>query len=73
MRKATFLAALFSAVLSLPSLALAAPIPVHNTGVDSSNVLVASGGQASFWALSAKPITAVEAIGSNPFRFNCCR
>lgn len=72
MRKNTFLAALFSVVLSLPGLALAASIPVHNTGVNSSDVLVAPGGQASFWALSAKPAAAVETIGSNPFRFNCC-
>jgi hypothetical protein len=72
MRNATFLAALFSAVSSLPGLALAASIPVHNTGVNSSDVLVAPGAQASFWALSAKPATAVETIGSNPFRFNCC-
>jgi hypothetical protein len=56
----------------MPGLALAASISVHNTGVDSSNVLVAPGAQASFWALSAKPVGATEVIGSNPFRFNCC-
>lgn len=72
MRKATFIAALFTAVLSLPGLAAAASIPVHNTGVDSSDVLVAPGGQTSFWTLSAEPALAVETIGSNPFRFNCC-
>ena len=72
MKKATVLAALISVVLSLPGLALAASIPVHNTGVNASNVLVAPGAQASFWSLSAKPATAVEPIGSNPFRFNCC-
>ena len=72
MRKATFLVALVGAALSLPSLALAASIPVHNTGVDASDVLVAPGAQASFWTLSAKPAGAVEVIGSTPFRFNCC-
>ncbi len=69
MRRPTLLAASFSALLSLPSLALAAAITVHNTGVDSSDVLVAPGAQASFWALSAEPAGAVEAIGSLPFRY----
>jgi hypothetical protein len=72
MRKITFLATLVGAALSLPVLALAASLPVHNTGVDASNVLVAPGAQTSFWTLSAKPAGAVEAIGSTPFRFNCC-
>ena len=72
MKKNSFLAALFSVVLSLPGLALAASIPVHNTGVNGSDVLVASGAQASFWVLSAEPGGATETIGSNPFRFNCC-
>jgi len=70
MRKATFLAVLLSAALSLPGLAAAAPIAVHNTGVDASDVLVASGSQASFWTLSSAPAGAVEAIGSLPFRFH---
>jgi len=69
MRKASFLAAFFSAVLTFPGLASAAAIPVHNTGVNASNVLVAPGAQASFWTLSAKPAGAVEAIGSLPFRY----
>jgi hypothetical protein len=56
----------------LPALAMAASIPLHNTGVNASNVLVAPGAQASFWTLSARPVGAVEAIGSLPFRFNCC-
>ena len=72
MGKATFVAAWFAVVSSLPGLALAAAIPVHNTGVNSSDVLVAPGAQAAFWALSARPATATEAIGSTPFRFNCC-
>ena len=72
MGKATFWAALFAVVSSLPSLALAAAIPVHNTGVNSSDVLVAPGAQASFWTLSAKPAGATEVIGNTPFRFNCC-
>jgi hypothetical protein len=72
MRFTTFLAALVGAALSLPGPAFAAPLPVHNTGVNASNVLVAPGAQASFWTLTAKPAGAVEAIGSNPFRFNCC-
>jgi hypothetical protein len=69
MRKPTLLAALFSAVFSLPSFALAAAITVHNTGVDSSNVLVAPGAQASFWTLSAEPPGASETIGGLPFRY----
>jgi PEP-CTERM motif-containing protein len=67
MRKACFMAPLF-----LQALALAGTITVHNTGVNSSDVLVASGAQASFWTLSAEPAGASEALGSNPFRFNCC-
>ncbi len=69
MRKANLLAALFSAILSLSGFALAAPITVHNTGVNGSDVLVAPGAQASFWTLSAEPAGAVETIGSNPFRY----
>jgi hypothetical protein len=64
-----FLAALFSILVTLPGLALADPIPVHNTGVDASDALVAPGAQASFWTLSAKPPAAVQVIGSNPFRY----
>src|SRR5579862_828895 len=58
--------------LWMQTVLLAANVPVHNTGVNASNVLVAPGAQASFWTLSAKPGGAVETIGSNPFRFNCC-
>ena len=62
----------FLATWLLPALAIAASIPVHNTGVNASNVLVAPGAQASFWTLTARPGGATEAIGSLPFRFNCC-
>jgi hypothetical protein len=54
------------------SLTFAASITVHNTGVNSSDVLVASGSQVSFWTLSGKPVGAPEPIGGNPFRLNCC-
>lgn len=53
----------------LPSLAFAATITLHNTGVNSSDVLVAAGAATSFWTLSAEPVGASEAIGSNPFRY----
>ena len=62
----------FASALLLPSLAMAASIVVHNTGVDSSDVLVAPGASTAFWLLSSKPGGATETIGSNPFRFNCC-
>jgi hypothetical protein len=58
----------FLAALLVPA-AQGANLVVHNTGVNTSDVLVASGAQASFWTLSAEPIGAVETINSNPFRF----
>jgi hypothetical protein len=58
----------FLAALSVPA-AQGANLVVHNTGVNSSDVLVSAGAQASFWTLSAEPGGAVETIGSNPFRF----
>lgn len=61
--------ALFSMLLALPGLAFADTIPVHNTGVDASDVLVAPGAQAAFWSLSAKPPGAAPALGSTPFRY----
>jgi hypothetical protein len=70
LRKTTVVVALFAAVLSMPGLALALQVAVHNTGVDSSDALVAAGAQASFWTLSAKPAGAGEAIGSNGFRYH---
>ena len=72
MKKGSLVSALCAAVLSVPVLGVAASIPVHNTGVNTSDVLVAPGAQASFWTLSAEPAGAGESIGSNPFRFNCC-
>lgn len=68
MRKRSMWAALLATVVALPSLALAAVV-VHNTGVDTSNVLVAPGAQASFWTLSAAPSGATESIGDLPFRY----
>src|SRR2546430_16617592 len=49
--------------------AFAATIALHNTGVNSADVLVATGAQASFWSLSSEPGGASEALGSLPFRF----
>jgi PEP-CTERM motif len=47
----------------------ATPISVHDTGVNVSDGLVATGSIASFWALTAEPAGATETIGSNPCRF----
>lgn len=63
--------AIVAAVL-FPIAALAAPITVHNTGVDLSDTLVAYGAQTEFWTLASAPVGATEVIGSDPFRFNCC-
>ena len=63
--------AILAAVL-FPIAAVAAPITVHNTGVDSTDTLVAPGAQTSFWTLLSAPVGATEAFGSDPFRFNCC-
>jgi hypothetical protein len=42
----------------------AAPIIVHNTGVDATDALVPVGGVAAFWTLASAPVGATEAIGS---------
>jgi len=57
------------AAVLIPAAALAAPITVHNTGVNASNVLVAAGIQTSFWQLLSAPAGATEAVGSNPFAY----
>jgi hypothetical protein len=57
------------AALLVQGFALAASITVHNTGVNSSNALVAPGAQAAFWTLSAQPAGGGQTIGSNPFRY----
>lgn len=63
--------AILAAVL-FPIAAAAAPITVHNTGVDATDTLVAPGAQTTFWTLLSAPPGAAEAVGSDPFRFNCC-
>ena len=60
---------LLLAAALLPA-AFAAPIVLHNTGVDSSDAVVAPGAATAFWSLSAEPAGASEALGSHPFRFN---
>ena len=67
--KASKASQFFLAATLLPS-AFAATITLHNTGVNSSDVLVTAGAQASFWSLSAEPSGASEAIGSLPFRYH---
>jgi hypothetical protein len=54
----------------LAQLVSAGSITLHNTGVNSSDALVAAGAPASFWTLSAEPAGASEALGSNPFRYH---
>jgi PEP-CTERM motif-containing protein len=49
--------------------ATAAPITVHNTGVNASNILVAAGLPTAFWTLLSAPAGATEVVGSNPFAF----
>jgi hypothetical protein len=65
----TRILAVVAAVL-FPIAALAAPITVHNTGVDSTDTLVAMGAQTTFWTLLSAPVGATEAVGSDPFRFS---
>jgi len=60
--------AVIAAVL-FPIAALAAPITVHNTGVDSTDTLVAMGAETEFWTLLSAPGGATEVVGSNTFRF----
>jgi hypothetical protein len=60
---------LFLAAALVPA-TFAAPIILHNTGVDSADAVVAPGIQTAFWSLSSEPATATEAIDSKPFRFN---
>lgn len=66
----------FASVLMLAGVlrASAAPITVHNTGLDATGTaLAASGGGASFfWTLLSAPGGATEAANSGTFRFNCC-
>ena len=47
----------------------AANLPVHNTGVNASDVLQPIGAGTSFWTLFSEPLGASEAIGSTPFRY----
>lgn len=42
---------------------------VHNTGVNTSDVLVSPGAQTSFWTLLSAPPTATEVGGQNAFRY----
>ena len=67
----TRILAVIAAVL-FPIAALAAPITVHNTGVDLADALVAPGAEAEFWTLLTAPAGATEAVGSETFRYNCC-
>lgn len=61
---------LILAAAVVPCVSIAAPITVHNTGVNGSDSLVAAGAQVSFWTLASEPAGASEAIGGNPFRYH---
>ncbi len=60
--------AVVAAVL-FPIAAIAAPITVHNTGVDSTDTLVAMGAQTEFWTFLSAPAGASETVGSDAFRY----
>ena len=49
--------------------ALAAPITVHNTGVNSLDVVQPIGSATAFWTLASQPAGAGYALGSTPFRY----
>ena len=57
------IAVLFSAA------AQAAPIVVHNTGVDAADAVVAPGHPTAFWTLTTQPAASGLTLGSTPFRF----
>jgi hypothetical protein len=59
--------AIFCALLSV-TLASAGTITVHNTGVDSSDAVVAPGAAAAFWRLLLPPAGASEVVGSGTSR-----
>ena len=62
-------ALLLTALLSTASLAQAATLAVHNTGVDAGDTVVAMGDATSFWTLAAQPASAGLTLGANPVRF----
>ena len=59
------------ALLLVPATTWAQPInlTVHNTGVNSSDVLVSAGAQTAFWTMLTAPGGATETVGSNAFRY----
>jgi hypothetical protein len=59
-----------AAALLFPVIASAAPITVHNTGVDALDALVGYGQTAAFWQLLAAPSGATEVLGSSPAAFD---
>lgn len=60
---------LATAVLLLSSVASAASIGVHNTGVNATDNLVATGASASFWILTLEPSGGSVPLGSTPSRY----
>jgi|LNFM01.1.fsa_nt_gb hypothetical protein len=56
-------------LLSASTFVEAATLTVHNTGVDSSDSVVAAGEATNFWTLSAQPAGAGLSLGANPVRF----
>ena len=60
------------AFLVLGSALSAAPITVHNTGVNNLDVVQAQGSPTSFWLLDSQPAGAGYVLGSTPFKYQCC-
>lgn len=60
---------LIASMLVGAGLAVSAPIIVHNTGVNNSDVLVAPGASTSYWTLTSAPAGSVAALNSTPFRY----
>ncbi|MEO6222222.1 MAG: hypothetical protein ABIP90_03160 [Vicinamibacterales bacterium] len=60
----------FVAALLIPASAFAqVNLTVHNTGVNSSDVLVSPGAQTAYWTLLSAPPSASETVGQNAFRY----
>ena len=61
----------FVAALLIPASSFAQiNLTVHNTGVNSSDVVVSPGAETAFWTMLSAPPAATEVVGQNAFRYN---